>query len=694
MITFFTTLNPPVAAQAFHFRMPPRLLCGVLLAMLSSTVGAQNNPSPFIGTNYTRGTQILELRLAVSCTGEYTQEVGGVANANAYITSWLEEINEIYGREYCVRFKLIGNNDLLVFDNPATDPWPDKADGGGCDGSVPFQNGVQEQVINNIIGSSNYDFSHIFYSDAMAGGCGGGFRFGISGPPDVPITRHEMGHQFGQQHTIENGGNDNYELKNGGWSIQGGNQHPYAHALSFHQLAISAQDAENNNVGSKIPTDNTIPTVSAGPDRAIPISTPFTLKGTATDPNPGDQLTYVWDQLDGGIYQESPVADDTQGPLFMRFLPGINRSRTIPKITDLIAGNYSTPQEHLPTQAREMNIRLTVNDNHKFNLNGNLVNASGINSDDLKLTVVNTGPFTVSAPNNGTEVWTTNTQVTVNWAVAGTNNAPISCAVVEIRLSVDGGLSFPYLLVDNTPNDGTETFLLPGGVVGSSQARIKVECDSYDNVRFFDISNQNFTITSSCGAFGGLIVPAAAVAAPVGDAALDLDLNPIFNSIPEVITFTVDGNDPMGKFAEKDGDNNLVCREGFDLNYHTYQIQVDRTGTYTIMPQFVGGVYNGFFTLYAGAYDPLNSCNNFVTSNTTGGSAGSAQTETIPDVMLTAGVTYTMLIQPWFQPSATCNVSFSSIDGGKVFPAGGQSPPDGSYAYSYVAVNKAGAAPF
>jgi hypothetical protein len=103
------------------------------------------------------------------------------------------------------------------------------------------------------------------------------------------------------------------------------------------------------------------------------------------------------------------------------------------------------------------------------------------------------GPFLVTSPNTAVTL-NANIPQTITWDVANTTAAPVSCANVNIKLSTDGGTTFPVTLKSNTPNDGSEIVNLP--MVSTSTARIKVE--AADNI-FFDISNTNFTISTVSG---------------------------------------------------------------------------------------------------------------------------------------------------------------------------------------------------
>jgi hypothetical protein len=444
-------------------------------------------PSPFLKTNFKRGENLRVLRLAVSTTGEFTQQNGGVAATSRLIDEWLAIINDVYGREYCMRFEIIPNNKLLIFANPTSDPWGTFPEGsGGCTNADVILS-KQASMIDDIIGSENYDISHVIAGEPFGGGCAGGFKSGVSGGLNIPVTRHEMGHQFSQSHTVSNSDKNNYEPENGGWSVQGGNSQEHAHAVSFHQLANFL--ANIPSAGKKIPTENTIPSVNAGSDFVIPISTPFMLTAIANDPDANDKLTYIWDNMNPGIAQRIPVKDDSDGAIFMRLLPDTNPSRTFPKMSDVIANKNANEQEQLPSQPRIMDIRLTVNDNHKIMYNGQLINASGINSDDIRLTVAAAGPFEVTSQNTSGIVYTGGTIQVVSWNVNGTNEPPINTQSVMISLSTDGGFTYPIVLSKITLNDGSASIRLPQ--ILTKTARIKVS--AIDNI-YFDINTNDFEI--------------------------------------------------------------------------------------------------------------------------------------------------------------------------------------------------------
>ncbi len=107
----------------------------------------------------------------------------------------------------------------------------------------------------------------------------------------------------------------------------------------------------------------------------------------------------------------------------------------------------------------------------------------------MKVSVTNlAGPFKVSAPDSAV-TWEGGTPQNITWLPANTNLPPVGALGVNIRLSVNGGRSFPIVLKANTLNDGSETVVVPR--IGTGSARIMVE--AVGNI-FFDISDTGFNI--------------------------------------------------------------------------------------------------------------------------------------------------------------------------------------------------------
>ena len=118
----------------------------------------------------------------------------------------------------------------------------------------------------------------------------------------------------------------------------------------------------------------------------------------------------------------------------------------------------------------------------------------GVNSAGTTLLLATgAGPFLVTSPNTAV-VLNGGSSQTVTWNVANTSSPPVNTTDVRISLSVDGGNTFPFILANSTPNDGSQAVTLP--FLATTAARIKVE--AVGNV-FFDLSNADFTIVKLPG---------------------------------------------------------------------------------------------------------------------------------------------------------------------------------------------------
>jgi hypothetical protein len=473
-------------------------------------------------TSHPTGASLRTYRLALACTSEYAAAVCSPntptvsATLAAMITS-VNRVSAIYEREFAIRFVLVDNDDKLIYLDPATDPY--------TNGNGVIMLGQNQSIIDGAIGDANYDFGHVFSTGgggiaSVAVVCVSGAKArGVTGtanpvgdPYDVDYVAHEMGHQFGANHPFDGtagscsgNGNSSTACEPGsGTTIMAyagicspqnlaTHSDDYFHAINFDEIYNSTSV---NNCALSASTGNTPPTVAAVPAYTIPCQTPFALTASATDSN-GDTLTYCWEELDKGPFQDPTVdpRDNGSSPLFRSFPPTTNPTRIFPALT-YILNNQNTPPatvngyataEFLPTTSRAMTFRATVRDNHP--------GGGGVNYVSTTVTSVNTaGPFAVTSPNTAV-TFAGGSQQTVTWNVASTDAAPISCANVKISLSTDGGNTFPIVLASSVPNNGSASVTIPNTAnVATTQGRIKVE--AVGNI-FFDISDANLTITST-----------------------------------------------------------------------------------------------------------------------------------------------------------------------------------------------------
>ncbi len=448
--------------------------------------------------------------LALACTGEYGQFHGGtVSSVLSAMNTSINRINSIVEPEMAIRLTLIPNNDELIFLNGSTDPYTNSNGG-----AMLSQN---QTTIDGIIGFNGYDIGHVFSTG------GGGVAYlssvctsfkagGVTGLPapigdpfDVDYVGHEMGHQFGCNHTFNNSCSGNrassaaYEPGSGSTimsysgicapNLQNNSDDVY-HVHSLIEGTNYLHDGFGNSCATQVSSGNSAPTVSVGASAfSIPKSTPYELIATASDPNPGNNLTYSWEQYNLGPATASGDNNlnnpSGNAPIVRSFAPVTSPTRVIPKL-DKLLNNQVSFGEHLADYNRTMTFKCTVRDNNP-GCGGVAVGTKTFYID------ATTGPFVVTYPNtNITRAG--NSNLTVNWDVAGTDGGNVNCSEVDIYCSVDGGYTWPYLLAEAVPNNGEALVLLPP--VETNAARIKIK--GHGSI-FFDVSNANFTLEAIQG---------------------------------------------------------------------------------------------------------------------------------------------------------------------------------------------------
>ncbi|MBX9735791.1 MAG: hypothetical protein K2X32_02600, partial [Phycisphaerales bacterium] len=454
----------------------------------------------------TAGAQLRTYRMAVATTGEFTQFYGGsVSTGLAAVTTAVNRLNQIFENEFAIRFQLIANNQNFIFTNSGSDPY-NNADIGGMLG----ENASTLAPI-----ASSYDIGHVF------GTAGGGVANlgvvctsnkargvtsnfgpvfgGINAPAESLTFAHEVGHQFNSPHTWNGlGGNCSTSQwgtttasePGAGVSIMsyGGicdisqeyltnpSRLPFFHAAAAARILRFVEATAICWVPTA--TNNAIPVITALPARTVPANTPLQFVATATDTDSTD-LTYQWEQMDVGPQVSLEVGDNGTSPLFRSFGPETSRTRTIPRLSDLIAGTVGLADSP-PSTSRLIRMRCTVKDNR----------LGGGAQEDMTVKVqvyAGAGPFRITFPQATTDRMAGNS--IVRWDTAGTNLPPVSCANVRILLSLDGGANFDTELAASVPNTGSALVTLPN--VTTTTARIKIEAlDNY----FFAVTKSNFRI--------------------------------------------------------------------------------------------------------------------------------------------------------------------------------------------------------
>lgn len=488
-------------------------------------LGANFNGTPDIGEDTVQDGFLRKYRLALATTIEYTAYISqqaGVGNGTDAqkkaavmdaLNLALTRLNEVYERDLSTTMELVPNNDELIFiDSDNYNPL-----------NAGAMLGQNQTTINNIIGNANYDIGHVFFRATQGNDngvaylrsvCNNQYKAGgvtgagnpVGDPFVIDYVAHEMGHQYGANHTQNNSCN-----RNGATAVEPGsastimgyagicypnvqnNSDAYFHATSVQEMYSWVTGG--GNCGDNVATGNNAPTLENLANKNIPKETPFALVAYAEDED-GDVLTYNFEQTDTQTAQMPPRPTNTGGPMFRTVMPTESNEKFFPRLSTIIEGydpNFNAPGhykawEKLPAVARQMNFAVLVRDNNP---------AGGQSARrNVRLTVENNaGPFVVTSQASN-ETWTLDSSQTITWDVANTDSGNVNTPNVTILVSTDGGLTFPHVLVEETPNNGSYTFTVPAGLGETDQARVMVRAvDNY----FLNVNSADFTIDSNLG---------------------------------------------------------------------------------------------------------------------------------------------------------------------------------------------------
>lgn len=429
-------------------------------------------------------------RLALSCTAEYTAYFGNTkALALAAMNNTINTVNAIFERDLGIHINMIARTDELIYIN--NDPYS------------AYYNWSTE-LHNNLvstIGSSNYDFGHLFGTSINQGNA---FKVGcvcddvnkdraytsLANPVgnnfDVDYVAHEMGHQFGATHcytyrteaggaSVEPGSGSSvmsYAGIAGSYNIQSHND-PYFNAVNINQVfAYLNQISCNTTAGVNIPELYISPKFTEIP--VIPQNTPFKIEVESNG-----KLINIEENDIGSTANTFPQQNTTvSGALFRSFPPTTKKERIFPSLETLQSGALSNKWEALPLKERTMKFKLSARD----------VIGAALTDVSIKISTVASN-FKITYPTSSI-----NTQVgdvlNILWNVGGTDVNDVNVKFVDVLLSTDDGNTFSPVLL-NVPNSGMASINIPN--TPGTKNRIMVR--AVNNI-FFCMSPSVFTILS------------------------------------------------------------------------------------------------------------------------------------------------------------------------------------------------------
>lgn len=439
-----------------------------------------------------------EYRLAVIFSKQEfnTKLFGGdIKKVRAYVAALETFLNNIYVRDLGVHFTLV-NDDRLFKTNI------DAAYMGEVAGTTN---------INNVIGKDAYDVGLQFasYGDdvdvgpskAILGGAAYDVWKGNVMVLDQSMwtAAHELAHLLGGNHTFIKGNGTGAEPYPGQSILGYGHRYEFIGKSSMQEmlLVLKRLDRRLQSEGriSTSQVSNHAPIIDKNKMRSeyiIPKETFFQIPVYASDPD-GDSLYYGRQEEDYRPYREAHFA--TLPPSRDNVM---SFGRTYPKGgTNILPNSGSIP-------VNRYKMTFYVNDAEHIEKAIEIKKAPLYDIFTTTINVVEATPFKFT--NFLQKQFNAGQKLKLTWAVDP--NIFLKDSKVEISLSMDGGFTFPYILMPETYNDGECEVIMPNQEIGRmgtygfdlpngghedlfTMAKGVLKIRSLDEVVLFDLTDNN-----------------------------------------------------------------------------------------------------------------------------------------------------------------------------------------------------------